>query len=232
MRLYRAFSSWAFFVLLPTGALAQESYKVEVSRELPPGALSSAVRGVLASEGFRFLDAKGKPFAEIWLRKAVPASEKPTSPKGPVQFPFLAEGELLGAMRFVAEGHDFRDQTIAKGVYTLRYGLQPQNGDHNGSSEFRDFALLLPAAKDVAVVAIPKKALEERSAESAGSSHPAVFVLLTAPSTSAPAGAPTITRDDQKDTWGVVMPMNLEVKGASGPTPFSIQLIIIGAAMV
>jgi hypothetical protein len=232
MRLPRSFSIASFLLLVSSTALSQETYKVEVWKEPPPAALSSAVRGVLETEGYRVLDGKGNPFVEIWLRKGVPASEKPSAPKGPVQFPFLSEGELLGALKFSAEGHDFRDQTIAKGIYTLRYGLQPQNGDHNGTSEFRDFALLLPAGKDSALAAIPKKPLEERSAESAGTSHPAVFMLLTPPSNPNSSGGPSMTRDEQKDTWGVVVPMKLEVKGASGATPFSIQLIVIGAAMV
>ena len=72
-------------------------------------------------------------------------------PKGAVLFPVLAEGELLGALRFPGEGHDYRDQTIAKGVYTLRYGFQPVNGDHLGVSTYRDYALLVPAAKDKAL---------------------------------------------------------------------------------
>src|SRR5262249_21712282 len=126
------------------------------------------VRAVLADQGYRVVDGQGKPYAEIWLRKAVPASEKPAGPKGALLFPFLAEGELLGALRFPAEGHDNRDQTIAPGVYTLRYGLQPVNGDHLGVSPYRDYALLLPAVKDTALANLPGKRLEERSAESAG----------------------------------------------------------------
>ena len=27
----------------------------------------------------------------------------------------------MGALQFVTEGHDYRDQPIAKGVYTIRY---------------------------------------------------------------------------------------------------------------
>ncbi len=82
---------------------------------------------------------------------------------------------MLGALRFPGEGHDYRDQSIGKGVYTLRYGLQPVNGDHLGVSPNRDYMLLLPAGKDATPVNIAKKPLEERSAESAGTSHPAVL---------------------------------------------------------
>ena len=72
--------------------------------------------GVLNAQGYRIIDDQGKPFAEIWLRKSVPASAKPAGAKGVIQFPFLAESELLGVMQLAGEAHDYRDQTIAKGL--------------------------------------------------------------------------------------------------------------------
>ena len=115
-----------------------------------------------------------KPFAEVWPRKTAPASAKAGGPKGVIQFPFLKDGELLGVLEFTSEGHDYRDQSIPAGVYTLRYGLQPVNGDHLGVSVFRDYALLISASKDKDLAATPQKTLETRSAEAAGTSHPAV----------------------------------------------------------
>src|SRR5690606_8836893 len=102
----------------------------------------------LEAKGYRISEEGGGPLAEIWLRKAIPASEKPAGAKGAIQFPFLAQGELLGAARLLDEAGDYRDQVIEKGVYTIRYGLLPVNGDHLGVSPFRDYALLLPADKD------------------------------------------------------------------------------------
>lgn len=214
--------------MLPTTASAQESYKIEALKQPPPASVPEAVRGSLAGSGYRVVDGGGKVYAELWLRKAVPASEKPAGPKGAVQFPFLAEGELLGVLSFAGEGHDYRDQSIAKGVYTVRYGLQPVNGDHLGVSVFRDYALLLPAAKDTATADLPKKSLQERSAEAAGTSHPAILMLLTPPA-AAPA-PPAMAHDEAKNTWGAVVPLSLEVKGAGTPTPFPVQLIVVGAA--
>lgn len=227
MRLLRVIPL-ALVALLPAVVRAQE-YKVEVLKEAPPAALSGAVKGVLESQGYRVVDDQGKPYAEFWLRKAIPASSKPSGPKGAIQFPFLEEGELFGALRFPGEGHDYRDQTIAKGVYTLRYGLQPQNGDHLGVSEFRDYALLVPAAKDKDLANLPQKKLEGQSAESAGTSHPAVLLLLSAPGTSSGAG-PSLIHNEEKATWGVVIPLGLAVQGGGAVTQ-PVQLILIGAAM-
>ncbi len=214
-------------VILPSPVLAQ-SYKIEAIKKAPPAELAAPVRETLRDDGFKVVDDIGKTYAEFWLRKAIPASEKPGAPKGAVQFPFLAEGELLGALRFPGEGHDYRDQTIAKGVYTVRYGLQPVNGDHLGVSVYRDYVLLLPSGKDQAVANLATKPLQERSAESAGTSHPAVLMLVTPASTA--AASPLMAHDEEKNTWGAVVPLNLDVKGESGPAPFNVQLIIVGAA--
>jgi len=202
---------------------------VEPLKEGPPEGVATPIKATLSSEGVRILDAEGKPFAEVWLRKAIPASGKPEGAKGTVQFPVLGEGELLGALRFVAEGHDYRDQSVPPGVYTLRYGLQPVNGDHLGVSPFRDYALLLPAAKDTAVAPLARKKLETQSAESAGSTHPTVLLLVAAPDDV--KTAPAIARDEAKNTWGAVLGLPLEVKGGSGTTPLLVQFVVAGAAM-
>jgi len=221
--------------LLPTAVRAQESYKIEVLKEGPPGALADAVKQELDAQGYRVVDDQGKSYAEFWLRAKVPAKGKPAGPQGAVLFPVLAEGELIGALRFPGEGHDYRDQTIPKGVYTLRYGLQPVNGDHLGVSTYRDYALLVPVAKDKATEDLPPKRLEGQSAESAGTNHPAILMLLAAPqgsgSGAGSASAPSMVHDEALNTWGAVVPLNLAVKGQAGAVPMSIQLILVGMAM-
>jgi hypothetical protein len=215
--------------LLPTVVLAQESYKIEALKQGPPAALAAPIKEVLGVQGYRVVDDQGKSYAEFWLRKAVPATGKPAGPQGAVLYPILAEGELLGVLRFAGEGHDYRDQTIPGGVYTLRYGLQPVNGDHLGVSTYRDYALLVPAAKDTSVADLPAKRLDSQSAESAGTNHPAVLMLLAAPEGA--KSEPSMAHDEALNTWGAVVPLNLEVKGESGPVTLPIQLILVGMAM-
>jgi hypothetical protein len=214
--------------LAPGNLWAQSAYKVEALKSGPPGSISPEVAGVLHPAGYRVVDDQGKPFAEIWLRKSIPATAKPSGPKGVIQFPFLQESELLGAIHLLGEAHDYRDQAIAKGVYTVRYGLQPVNGDHLGVSPFRDYVLLLPSGKDKSVAMLPRKQLETQSAETAGSSHPAVFFMLAAPS-SAPA-APTMIHDEEKNTWRVVVPLELAVKGDSTPVTLPVSIIVVGVS--
>jgi len=215
-------------VLVSTAASARAaSYKIEALKEAPPADLAGPIKDALNPEGYRVLQGS-KPFADFWLRKSVPASGAPGSPKGAVLFPIFSEGELLGALRFHVEGGDYRGQPIIEGVYTLRYGLQPVNGAHLGVSTYRDYALLIQADKDSAVTDLPQQKLEDESAEAAESSHPAVLMLLAAPSPS--AGAPKLVHDEEKDLWGAIVPLSLDVKGGA-PATLDVQLIVVGQAM-
>ena len=215
--------------LMMAATLGLDDLKVERLKDAPPSTLAAPVKESLAETGYKVLDGQGKPFAEIWLRKAVPATAKPSGTKGTVLFPVLAEGELLGVLRFVAEGHDYRDQAIAPGVYTLRYGLQPVNGAHLGVSETRDYAMLLPAAKDNSTAPIAGEKLSTASAEAAGSSHPGVLLMLAAPEGAKPDDA-DVARDDAKNTAGVVLLISLAVKGEAGPSTMLVQLVVVGMA--
>jgi hypothetical protein len=225
----RALLVSAFLVSAATASFAQESIKIASLKEPPPQSISAEIRNALIAEGHRIQDKEGRTLADIWLRKGVPGSEQPEGPKGAIQFPFLADGELIGVIQFATEGHDYRDQPIAKGVYTLRYGLQPVNGDHLGVSTYRDYSLLLPASKDQALALVRRKQLEERSAESAGTSHPAIFLLLEAPPESSKS-AGSVIHDAEKNTWSVVVPLSLQVKGQADPLAFPVRLVVVGAA--
>ncbi|MFI5456765.1 MAG: hypothetical protein ACHRXM_15065 [Isosphaerales bacterium] len=217
------FCTWA------TSGFGQESFKVSVLKEPPPGSVAADVRGAMNGQGFRIQDDQGRTLADIWLRKAIPSTDEPAGPKGDVQFPFLAEGELLGLLQFATEGHDYRDQRIAKGAYTMRYGLQPINGDHLGVSTYRDYSLLLPASKDRSLALPPRKQLEQRSADSAGTSHPAVFLLLTAPP-DAPKPAASMIHDAEMNTWSVILPLNLQCNGKGEPIIYPVRLVVVGVA--
>jgi hypothetical protein len=223
--------SFFLFCGCATSASAQESFNVSVLNEPPPGSVPAPVRGAMNDQGFRIRDDQGRTFADFWLRKSIPATDKPAGPAGAIQFPFLADGELLGLLQFATEGHDYRDQPIVKGAYTFRYGLQPVNGDHLGVSPYRDYSLLLPASKDQSLAVPTRKQLEERSADAAGTTHPAVFLMLTAPE-DASKPAPSMIHDAENDTWSVILPFNLQVKGKGDPIVQPIRLVVVGMAPV
>jgi hypothetical protein len=219
-------SCTAALLLLAPALASADDFKVETIKDAPPAGVAAEIASSLDAQGYRITDDQGKPLAEIWLRKAVPAKSKPAGANGTIQFPFLAESELLGVLNLVGEAHDYRDQTIDKGLYTMRYGLQPVNGDHLGVSPFRDYTLLLPAAKDKATASLPRKQLEAESAESAGTSHPAVFFMLAAP-----ANTPvSMIHDEEKNTWRVALPLGLAVPGESQPVKHPVTFIVSGVS--
>lgn len=166
----------ASLVLVTCLAQADE-HKLSTVKKGPEG-LSAEIAKLLDNNGFKISGPDGT-LVEIWLLKDVPVQEKfkPTFTK---QYPFQP-GQLLGAMR-ISQGieyTDFRGQEMAPGVYTLRYGLQPMDGNHVGTSETYDFALALPAKSDKKTDAIKDfQELAEISAKAAGSAHPAIFSLL------------------------------------------------------
>ena len=215
--------------LLPASLVAREPYKVEDLKQGPPSSIAPEITKALNPRGFRIKDSGGKTFADIWLRKSIPAASKPSGAKETIQFPFLRQSELLGVVQLAVEGHDYRDQAIPKGSYTVRYGLQPVNGDHLGVSPFRDYILMLPAAKDKTLEILPRKELETSSAEAAGSTHPAILFMLAVPSSSSPTKA-TMIHDQEKNTWRLVVPLSLSVKGESRLVEFPVSIVVVGAS--
>ncbi len=226
----------ALRVLLPLLSVAAffsvasaDEFQVEPLKEAAPEELAPAIRDVLQAEGYRILDDGGEPYADVWLLKSIAIKETPSDePKEAVVYSFLEFGQLIGAIRFNADGFDYRDQLILPGLYTMRYGLQPLDGDHLGVSTYRDYALLVPAELDETVEVLAKQNLDDKSADAAGTSHPAVFILL--PVADSSKESPAITRDEGKDLWGVVLPLTLQVEGQSEPKTQPIQMIVLGAA--
>ena len=83
---------------------------------------------------------------EFWWVKTLPLRE---GAKGAPSWSDVPDGSLVGALRLGADWSDIRGFTVRPGVYTLRFALQPQNGDHLGISPNREFLLPAPAADDL-----------------------------------------------------------------------------------
>lgn len=143
-----------------------------------PKGLSPEIEKLLDPAGYQITGDDGA-VVEMWLLKSVAVKPK-FKPNFTQMYPFQP-GQLIGAIRVAedVEYTDFRGQDIKPGTYTLRYGLQPMDGNHVGTSETYDFLLALPAKIDTKTdtIAGPDD-LSEQSAKSAGSTHPAIFSLL------------------------------------------------------
>jgi len=160
------------FLLLASTAFAQYTSQPAGA---PPSDLSPAVSSMLQKDGVKILNG-GKVVAEFWFRTAAPRG--PKTAEDNVSLQNVPQGTLLGAVRIPERFADRRGSQIKAGVYTLRYSLFPQNGDHQGVAPQRDFLLIAKAADDKDANAAPDfKTLVEWSEKALGAPHPGVFSL-------------------------------------------------------
>lgn len=204
---------------------AEPAPKLDEVKGLPPE-LSEKIAPLLNPNGYRISDSKG-PIAEIWLLKEVPMRDN-FQPNETVKYPFTP-GQLMGALRLPKSGaeSDFRGQELPAGVYTLRYGYQPQDGNHLGTSDVRDFLLACPAKTDVDPKNVePPTALFKLSAKAAGTTHPAVFLLFPPPEKA--FAAPAIAHESEKNLWVLDVNANGKTKDKSASLP--LQIVVVGKA--
>ena len=139
----------------------------------PPSDLAPEVAGAVQKDGIRVLDGK-KVVMELWFVAAAPSG--PKSAEESVSWATVPVGTFLGMARFPERGNDRRGQTVKPGLYTMRFGLYPQNGDHQGVEPQRDFLVLSLASEDKDIKATPSfNALMEMSRRASGTPHPAVL---------------------------------------------------------
>jgi hypothetical protein len=167
-------------LLLLTAALAA-GQQAGTHAEDPPASLAAPLAAALAPGGRTH--TIGGTRLDFWFVKALPINPGARPPA----WSDVEEGALVGAVRLGADFRDVRGRIIKAGVYTLRYGIQPENGDHLGVSPYREFLLLVPAALDTAVASRGHDGTIDLSKRTAGGSHPAVW-SLDPPSTSAAIG--------------------------------------------
>ena len=149
------------------------------------GSVPAAIRAALDAGGSRLVRPDGSVLCEIWLRKSLPVG-RVAAAKG-AAYPEMSESALLGVISFPNGGKDFRGQAIKPGLYTMRYELLPEDGNHLGVAPTRDFVLLLAASADSDPSAqYDFGQLVKLSAQAAGTNHPAAFVLLAPESGAVP----------------------------------------------
>ncbi|HJZ53675.1 MAG TPA: hypothetical protein VKE74_01880, partial [Gemmataceae bacterium] len=120
----------------------------------------------------------GEPLMRVWFRTEVPANATPDQVKNGLTYREIPEGELVGVIQFPAQFTDYRKQEIPAGTYTLRFAIQPDIGDHTGTTPHPEFCLMCPAEKDKSAERIEKKKLIEMSSEINDGKHPAVLLLF------------------------------------------------------
>jgi hypothetical protein len=207
----------------PAAAVAQHSVKEAVTPA--PKEVEKPVRDLLGDKSVQFLDAKGEVVAELWFRKEVPSKATATQVQNGLTYRDLEEGTLFAVVRFARQAADYRKQKIKPGVYTLRLGFQPEDGDHMGTAPHPNFCLLVAADKDKAVDAFKDaKELRDASTETMGTSHPGVLLLFPAKD----PGAAVKLANEPAGHWVLTFKQDLLIDGKK--VPFYIGLALIGTS--
>ena len=166
--------------LTPPARLAAAEPKFAAGYEKldPPGALAGPVRKLLADSALVVRGDNDEPVMRVWFRPEVPAKATDEQVKNGLTYREIPEGTLVGAIEFPRTFTDFRKQEIPPGVYTLRFAVQPDIGDHTGTAPHPEFCLISPAEKDKSAEPMAVKALIELSSEVNEGKHPAVLLLF------------------------------------------------------
>jgi len=197
-------------------ATASAQPKVTPLPETSPSPIAPAIAALLQQSGIKAI--VGGATLDIWWAQAIALTVD-----GP-GWSSVESGTLVGAMRVSGSYKEIRGKVVAPGIYTLRYGLQPQNGDHLGISTFREFLVVSPAAVDTDPKVLGFDGVVALSKQVIGTSHPAGMSID--PPEDAP-GALLSTYKNESGHDGIVfeVPRSLDGK-AAGTVKFG--LIVSG----
>lgn len=205
----------ALTLLLLLAANAIAAPKVETVGPCTDSTVPSSVKKALAPTGYRVAVDDGSAL-DFWPPAQVQTSDKP---REDATYP-LAPSLFFGVIHFARNARDARGNAISAGTYTLRYGLQPNDGNHLGTSPTPDFLLLVPVAADTnPAQTYSFDQLVLLSQQVTGKRHPAPLNLVPADARQFPSV--TIDPEDHTILFFKVktqsgdLPLGLVVKGTS-----------------
>lgn len=188
-----------FFSVLAAGLLwgAVAAAQTVERVALPAEGLSEPMRHAVAEKGYRIKLENGWT-ADFWAAGQLIAGDKEVPG---ALYPDLEPGSFIALIKLHQDTPDYRGQTIRAGVYTLRYELLPQDGNHLGVSPNPDFLLAIPVAEEEnPVQPLVLKKVIAMSSKGTGGAHPAVFALESA------AEPGTVSKTDNGAVFSVAIP--------------------------
>lgn len=141
----------------------------------PPKEIDASIRALVAPKCVQILEG-GSPAFEVWFASSSQITAKPESVSKSVAA--IKPISLLGVVSVHGNKRDYRDDELSEGIYTMRFGLQPQDGDHLGTTDFPYFAVLIPAKLDTKAEGFAKaESMLKASGKETSSGHPNVLSL-------------------------------------------------------
>jgi len=216
----------AVVVISAAGAAAADTkLTVKVADEEPPKDLSDEVRALLDGKGMTVTDDKGKVLCTVWPAKSLETKATADQAKAGLKYEHLEETTIVGAVKFPEDWRDYRKSKIKAGVYTLRLGIQPMDGDHMGTAPFNEFCLLCPADKDKKPDLLEAKELHELSTKATTRKHPGIMLLFP---NAKPAEAPAV---EAKPKDHFVLSYRVPATAGSEKSFLGFSLVVIGVTM-
>ena len=191
--------------------VAQAAPKLDTAGPCTDPSVAAAVKKVLAPEGYRVALDDGST-VKLWPRAQVSTGTKPREDATYA----LAPSTFIGVITFDKNTRDYRGDAVPAGTYQLRYELQPNDGNHLGTSPTPDFLLLVPSEADPD----PDRSytfeqLVDLSRQVTGNKHPAPLNLVPADT----KNLPLVTNDSDDHTI-----LSLKLKTQSSDLPLALVI--------
>ena len=168
------FLTLGFLSLVGWNVASAADLVLKVMDKAPPAALSAETRATLQNSAVQLLEGD-KPVFEFWLRKEIPLAAVPGSPVKALDA--IKQATLLGAVQISSDQRDYRDDEWPAGACTIRFGLQPEDGNHL-VRKFSYFAVLIPAKTDPKPDGIfDYKGMTKASSKETSTDHPRILSL-------------------------------------------------------
>ena len=205
-------------------AFALDGYTLTVKDADPPAEVSKDLRDRMTAKSLVVADGDGPMFA-FWFATEIEGTVK--GAKAQETLEKITEIGLLGIVEVLRDDLiDFRDDPFDPGIYTMRLGLQPQDGDHMGTAPFDTFAILLSHKLEEELFKYggpDHEFLEELSSEDTVAEHPPILSLQ--PMSSDEGEFPRL--DEGGDDWKFLC-IKLPVKIAGEIVHVPVQVVIEG----
>jgi hypothetical protein len=203
---------------------ADAKYGIKSADVPAPKELAEPIRRLISDHAVQLTDANGTVLCEVWLRRELPVKATPEQIKNGLTYRDLEESTLLGAVRFNQPFSDYRKHKVKPGVYTLRLGFQPMDGDHMGTAPYAEFCLVIAAKDDAKPDLLETKHVQDLSAKAIGGSHPGVFLLFPSEK---PGDAPKLV-EKENNHWVAMLKEPVTAGGQKVPAGLGIGLTLIG----
>lgn len=213
------------FLALPAQA---QDYTIQPVTLTPTSGLSTALFNLLDPQGTRLIqlmNGRQFPQCDVWWSKSI-STEKNAAASARIVYGNVKPGTLVGVVRYLTKGDDFRDVDLKPGFYTMRYGRIPADGSDGDDSPYRDFAFLIPALADTEIQrSLSTDEVLKLSRLVSGTRDPAILSLV--PVNPAYKKFPSVVTDDQGHCTLQVRLRELPAGSDQGEeTPLAILLVV------